>query len=186
MQTFPAQRFVVVGVTSSGKSTLAEAIAQTIHGDYIELDSLHWEANWREAPNELFRQRVQNAVQAERWAAAGNYHVVRDILWKRADAIIWLNYPLHVAFWRMLTRTLRRAITQEELWNGNRESFWVHLKLWSSDSLFHWLFKTYRRRKREYPALFQKPEYAQLKVITFYHPRETAEWLQKIKMGDSE
>ncbi|GAB4538322.1 MAG: hypothetical protein Fur002_01640 [Anaerolineales bacterium] len=185
MQPIPLQRVVVIGVTSSGKSTFAQRLADVIRGDFIELDALHWEANWREAPEDLFRQRALNAVQAERWAAAGNYHVVRDILWKRADAIIWLNYPLRVAFWRMLTRTLSRAITQEELWNGNRENFWVHLKLWSPDSLFHWLFKTYWRRKREYPLLFRQPEYAHLKVITFYNPQEAEAWLQKIQAGGS-
>jgi len=63
------------------------------------------------------------------------------------------------------------------LWNGNRESFWIHLKLWSDESLFRWLFKTYWRRKREYPLLFSLPENAHLKIIQFKHPRETKTWL---------
>ena len=46
---FPHRRIAVVGTTSSGKSTLAEKLAQKIGADFIELDALHWEPNWVEA-----------------------------------------------------------------------------------------------------------------------------------------
>jgi adenylate kinase family enzyme len=176
------RRIAVVGTTSSGKSTLAERLAQKISADFIELDALHWEPNWVEAPNEVFRERVEKAISREAWVVAGNYSVVRDLVWNKAEAVIWLDYPFHIVFWRLFKRTIRRAVMQEELWNGNRESFWTHLKLWSEESLFHWLFKTYWRRKREYPMLFSLPENALLKIIHFKHPRETEEWLDKTSL----
>ena len=178
MDTFPYRRIIVVGTTSSGKSTLANQLAEIIGADYIELDALHWEPNWVGAKPEVFRQRVETRTNSKVWVVAGNYSVVRDVFWQRAEVIIWLDYPLHIIFWRLLMRTIRRAVTREELWNGNRESFWPHLKLWSDDSLFHWLFKTYWRRKREYPVLFALPEYAHLKVFHFTHPKEVELWLK--------
>ena len=78
-----------------------------------------------------------------------------------------------------MTRTWKRVFTQEELWNGNREQFWRQLKLWSDESLFHWLFKTYWRRKREYPQLFARPEYSHLQIIHFKTPQEADLWLEK-------
>ena len=143
INSFTFHRIVVIGTTSSGKSTLANQLAKLIGADYIDLDALHWEPNWVGANPEVFCQRVETATSSQAWVVAGNYHVVRDIIWRRAEIIVWLDYPLHIIFWRLLTRTIRRAVTQEELWNGNREPFWQHLKLWSEDSLFHWLFKTY-------------------------------------------
>jgi adenylate kinase family enzyme len=181
MNAFPYRRIAVIGTTSSGKSTLAGQLAEKISGDYIELDALHWEPNWVEAPDEVFRMRVEAATGAEAWVVAGNYSVVRDVIWPRVEAVVWLDYQFHIVFWRLLKRTIHRAVTQEELWNGNRETFWTHLKLWSEESLFHWLFKTYWRRKREYPMLFALPENAHLKIIQFKHPRETERWLK----GDS-
>jgi adenylate kinase family enzyme len=180
MNLFLYHRIVVIGATSSGKSTLAKQIAEKISGDFIELDALHWEPNWREAPEDVFRKRVETAISTESWVAAGNYHVARDLVWQRAEAIIWLDYPFHVVFWRLFTRTIRRSYLQEELWNGNRENFWTHLKLWSEESLFHWLFKTYWRRKREYPLLFASPGNAHLKIIDFRHPKETERWLNNL------
>jgi adenylate kinase family enzyme len=180
MNLITYHRIVVVGTTSSGKSTLAGQLAEIIGGDYIELDALHWEPNWVEAPDEVFRMRVQTAIRSKIWVVAGNYSVVRDVIWPRAEAVIWLDYPFRIVFWRLLKRTIHRAVTREELWNGNRETFWMHLKLWSEESLFHWLFKTYWRRKREYPMLFALPDNAHLKIIHFKHPKETEKWLENI------
>lgn len=177
---FPRKKIVIIGTTSSGKSTLASQLAKKIGADYIELDALHWEPNWVEAPDEVFRERVETAIKSAGWVVAGNYSVVRDVLWRRAEAVIWLDYPFHIVFWRLLTRTIRRSFHQEVLWNGNRENFWMHLKLWSDESLFHWLFKTYWRRKREYPMLFALPENAHLTIIHFKHPKETELWLTNI------
>ena len=180
---FPHRRLVIIGTTSSGKSTLAKALAEKISAETIDLDYLHWEPKWAEAPDEVFRERVEKAISASAWVVAGNYHMVRDIVWAKAHALIWLDYPFPIVFWRLLTRTLRRTLTQEELWNGNRETFWVHLKLWSQDSLFHWLFKTYWRRKREIPILLARPEYKHLESIRFKQPHETEVWLENITGG---
>ncbi len=180
MNTFPFQRIVVIGTTSSGKSTLAKILAEKMGGDYIELDALYWEPNWVEAKVEVFRERVETATSSQVWVVAGNYRRVRDLIWPKAQAVIWLDYSLPLLFWRLLTRTIRRWATQEELWNGNRETFWWHFKFWSEESLFHWLFKTYWRRKREIPVLLSLEEHAHLKVFHFQTPQETEDWLGNI------
>jgi adenylate kinase family enzyme len=177
MGTFPYKKLVVIGTTGSGKSTLAERLAAELGLDFIELDALHWEPNWVEAPVEVFRSRVERATQARAWIVAGNYHVVRDLVWPRAEAVIWLDYSLWVIFWRLWRRTWRRVFFKEELWNGNREHLWTQLKLWSDESLFHWLFKTYWRRKREYPLLFAMPEHSHLHVMHFKSVKDTQAWL---------
>jgi hypothetical protein len=125
-----------------------------------------------------FRARTGLATQAPAWVVAGNYSVVRDIVWPRAEAVVWLDYPLRTVFWRLLTRTVRRAWTREQLWNGNFEPFWIHFKLWSDESLFHWLFKTYWRRKRDYPQLLALPQHAHLQVLRFQSPAQADAWLE--------
>lgn len=180
MPSFPYQRVSVIGVTSSGKSTLAEKLAQRFDLDYIELDALNWEPNWQAAPLEVFRARVENATQSKKWITAGNYHVVRDLIWPRAEAVIWLDYSLGRALWQLTRRSLKRWWTRELLWGTNYEPIWIHLKFWSTDSLYHWLFKTYWRRKREYPRLFSQPEHQHLRLIRFRTPGETEEWLKSL------
>ena len=178
--SFPYNRMVIIGVTSSGKSTLAENLARRFGHRFIELDALHWEPNWQEAPLEVFRMRVKNAIRAEKWVVAGNYHVVRDLIWPQAEMIIWLDYPFLTVLWQLTRRTFLRWWTHEVLWGTNREPFWQHFKLWSQESLFHWLFKTYWRRKREIPILLSQPEHQHLKLIRFQHPVETQAWLERL------
>jgi adenylate kinase family enzyme len=178
MNTFPYKRVVVVGVTSSGKSTLAEKLAKHLDLKYIELDALYWEPNWQPAPLEVFRARVEKATQTEKWIVAGNYHVARDLIWPKADVVIWLDYSLWRVLWQLTRRSFARWWTRELLWDTNREPLWVHFKLWSTDSLYHWLFKTYWRRKREYPMLLSQPEHQHLKLIRFRYPNEAEEWLK--------
>jgi adenylate kinase family enzyme len=180
MTAFPYRRLVVVGTTSSGKSTLAARLAQKLHVDFIELDALHWEPHWTPAPDEIFRARADQATLKPGWVVAGNYSKTRDIIWPRAEAVIWLDYPLWTIFWRLTTRTFRRWWMREHLWGTNYENLWGHFRLWSEESLFHWLFKTYWRRKREYPLLFAKPAHAHLKVIHLQTPQETDAWVANI------
>jgi adenylate kinase family enzyme len=178
MTSFPYQRFVVIGVTSSGKSTLAETLAKRFDMKFIELDALHWEPNWQEAPLEVFRRRVETAIQCERWSVAGNYRVVRDLIWANAEAVIWLDYPFFTVLWQLTHRTFKRWWNHELLWGSNYESLWTHFKLWSKESLFHWLVRTYWRRKREYSVLLS--ENPHLEVVRLKHPSETKRWLENL------
>lgn len=180
IQPFPHRRLVVIGATGSGKSTLASRLSKRLNLTFIELDALHWGPNWTPAPLADFRASVETAAGSPAWVVAGNYHVVRDLVWPRAEAVIWLDYAFPLVFWRLFSRTIRRGVTGEVLWNGNREKFWWHLKLWSDESLFHWLLKTYRRRKREYPLLLALPEYQDLRLYRFQSPGETENWLMNL------
>ncbi len=169
------ERIVVVGSIGSGKTMLAHEISEHLGAPHIELDALHWEQNWVEAPNEVFRKRVADALRRDLWVVDGNYHQVRDIVWSRADTVVWLDYSFPVIMSRLTRRTLQRFATKEELWNGNRERLWV--QFFTPDSVFWWAVKTYRSRRREYPALLQKQEYSHLQVLRFKSPRETEKWL---------
>ncbi|HEX9239346.1 MAG TPA: hypothetical protein VF910_01650, partial [Candidatus Bathyarchaeia archaeon] len=52
------QRISVVGTIGAGKTTFARKTSKLLDAPHIELDALHWEPNWIEAPNDLFRERV--------------------------------------------------------------------------------------------------------------------------------
>ena len=167
-------RYVVIGTSGSGKTTLARQIAARLEIPHIELDALHWEPGWTEASWAVMRERVEIAIVAPAWALDGNYGKVREIIWQRATHLIWLDYSFPLVFWRICSRTLRRAITRQELWNGNRESLRL---MFSRESILLWVLKTYWRRRREYPELLARPEYSHLTVFRFRTPRETAKWL---------
>ena len=171
-------RIAVVGNSGSGKTTVAFRAAEALGVPHIELDALHWEPNWMEAPNEILRERVRNAVQGDSWVADGNYSKVRDILWARVDTVVWLDYPFHVSYMRLLRRTLGRIYRRERLWNDNRETLRM---AFSGDSILLWAIRSYPKNKREFPKLMRDPAYAHINFICHKAPQETEEWLGSLK-----
>jgi adenylate kinase family enzyme len=185
MESMPAaaflyKRIVVVGVTGCGKSTLAEKLGQKLSLEFIELDALFWKPGWVESDRDEFKERVKAAVCAPAWALAGNYSQLRDLIWPRAEAVIWLDYPFLLVFRRLWNRTWQRYRTKEVLWGSNYERVWPQFKIWSKESLFHWQVRSYGKHKRLYPRLFADPENAHLKVFHFKSPAETEDWLDSL------
>jgi len=176
------KRINVVGTSGSGKTTTAARLAQRLGFKHVELDALFWEPNWSGAPEDVFRRRVEQALSGERWVVDGNYSRMRDIVWGRADTVVWLDYSLLVILGRLLIRTLRRMFTGEELWAGNRESF--RMSFLSKDSILLWALTTYRRRRREYPQLFTRPEHSHLSVVHLRSPRQTRRWFEALPKGE--
>lgn len=143
------QRVVVFGTTGSGKSRLAERLAQRTGLRVVELDALFWGPEWQPAPLELFRHRVEREIRDGGWIVVGIYGQVRDLTWKAADTLIWLDLPFPLVMWRLLGRTIRRALTKEDLWGtGNRES--LVRSFFSRQSILLWAFKTHRRNRERF------------------------------------
>ncbi|MDB5033664.1 MAG: topology modulation protein [Chlorobi bacterium] len=171
-------RVVVIGSSGAGKSTLAASLAGALGSHHMELDALHWKPNWVPSPIEEFRERVGLAAAGDRWVADGNYGGVRDVLWARATAIIWLNYSFPVTFSRVVRRTFHRAITRQELYSGNRESLLT--AFFSRESILLWVITTFRRRRREFPLLMRDERYRHIEFIVFDSPRATARFLDDV------
>ena len=169
------QRIAIVGTTGAGKTTLARSVAQHFQMPHIELDSLHWEPHWTAATPQVFRDRVTKALSGDRWVVDGNYSAVRDLVWDQADTVVFLDYSFWLIMGRLLRRTLRRALRQEELWNGNRET--IQISFFSQDSIVLWMLRTYQRNRKKYSLLFQQPEYAHLSVVHLQSPEMAETWL---------
>ena len=172
---FPYRRVNVVGTSSSGKTTFARSLAARLGIPHVELDSLHWGPGWTSVTPADMRDRVAAATAADVWVIDGNYSVSRDIVWERAQAIVWLDYPLRTILHRYAARTVRRMRAREEIWpgTGNREE--LSLRLLSRDGLLWWILSTYRRRRREYPLLFER--HPRLVAVRLRSPAQADAWL---------
>jgi adenylate kinase family enzyme len=126
---------------------------------------------------DVFLSRVRGAVAEDRWIVDGNYSAIRDLVWQRADMVIWLDYSLTQIMWRICKRTVWRALTRQELWNGNREPV---ARFFSRDSIILWALNTYQRRRSEYPALMARPEYAHIRFLRFTSSKAASDWLETI------
>ncbi|MDO8976569.1 hypothetical protein [Reyranella sp.] len=143
------QRVAVFGTTGSGKSWLAERLGERAGLRVIELDALFWGRDWQPAPVDLFRHRVERETRDDGWIVVGNYGQVRDLVWRPADTLIWLDLPLPLVMGRLLRRTVKRAVTREELWGtGNRET--LANAFLSRNSILLYALKTHRSNRERF------------------------------------
>jgi adenylate kinase family enzyme len=156
-------------------------VARRLGVPHVELDALAWGPNWTLVPIDVFKGRVARATEGDAWVIDGNYadRGARDLVWPRADTVIWLDPPLGAILLRLFRRAVRRSRSGEELWpgTGNRET--LRNQFLSRDSLFWWAIKTHRRRKRELPLILARPEHAHLTVHRFRRPQDADAWLER-------
>ncbi len=175
------RRIVIVGTTGSGKTTLAQQLSQVLNITHIELDNLFWKPNWEESTNNEFRQKIADALaNFDQWVVDGNYSLTREMIWPKAETIIWLDYPLRVNFWRLFKRSLGRGLRKEKLWDAQNQER-LKNQFASRDSLFIWAIKSYSRRRRNYTQIFRDNIYPHLHLIRLKTPQETNHWLSILK-----
>ena len=173
-------RIAVVGTSGSGKTTLAKALAGQLALPCIELDALNWQPGWRDLSRndpDGFVRRVTLTVAADTWVVDGNYGLVRDLVWRRATHLVWLDYERPVVMHRVIRRSLLRAALRTEMWAGNRER-WLHMLRPSHP--IRWAWSTWRRRRREYEERVARSDYAHLVVLRLRRPRDTKELLRRL------
>jgi hypothetical protein len=169
-------RTVVIGTSCAGKTTFAKRLAGALGIRHIELDQLHWETNW--TPRARFKETVTETIAGDGWVVDGDYEGVRNLIWTRATALVWLNYGFCRVFPRAIVRTVRRIISREELFDGNRETF--RAAFLSLSGIPYWVIRTHWRRRRQYAQLFTLPDCSHLQVIKLARPREAAAFLSGI------
>lgn len=179
MRELIGERVIVVGSTAAGKTTLARRLVDCLGYPHIEMDALHWDSDWMEAPD--FVEKVDAATGGERWVMDGNYSKARSVAWSRADMIVWLDYPLWLLLWRVTWRSFGRSLRREVLWNGNRESLFK--LFFTKNSMYYWVVKTYWRRKRDYAGLMAGALYPNVTWVRLGSVRETRVWFDGVCAG---
>jgi adenylate kinase family enzyme len=169
-------RISIIGTSGSGKTTVASRAARLLDLPHIELDAIRHGPNWTETPDDEFRRRVVAIAAGEAWIIDGNYGVVRDLVWARATTVVWLDLPLSVVMAQVLWRSLSRAITREELWNGNRERISTLL---NADHPIRWALNTHHERRAKFLKTMQ-PTWVRLRSR-----REINAWLASLPVDST-
>lgn len=180
-----AQRWWFVGSSGSGKSTWSKRVAAALKVPCYELDATFHQPDWTPLPSREFQHRVREFAAGEAWVIEGNYTAARAIVLSRCTHLVTLDLPRRVIMRQVFGRTLRRAITREVLWNGNREP-WRNIFRWDPEhSIIRWAWvkwPLYRERNRWLAALARD---LGVEVIHVRSHAELARELQRRGMATS-
>ena len=167
-------RVIVGGISGAGKTTLARLLSQRLDLPYVDFDALFHGAGWTERPT--FRDDVEEFVARERWVTdSDGYSGVRDLVWDRADTLVWLDYSRSRVMTRVTRRTVGRIVLRRRLFNGNRERFLAPFV--DPEHPVRWAWTQHGRRRATHLQRIADPRWRELSVVRLRSPRETREWL---------
>ena len=176
-------RILILGRTGSGKTTLARELAGLVDVPHVELDSLYFGPSFSTAPLPVLRERTSAAIAGEQWVTDGNKKAVRDLVWPRADTVVWLDYPVAVSLWRLGRRAVWRTSKIKAEASGSSpssSSLSVPRQMLSAAKGVLTALRSHRGQRREYPLLFARPENRHLAVVRLRSPRATRRWLARV------
>ncbi|MFI5781620.1 AAA family ATPase [Nocardia sp. NPDC051570] len=169
------ERILISGISGAGKTTLATALAHRLGVPRHELDALHHGPNWTRRPD--FEADVERFSIGPRWITEDQYQaILGDLLWTRADTVVWLDLPRRTVMFRVIRRSFLRALLRRELWNGNRESF----RNWPSpDHPIRWAWARHAHRRARTEAL--AADHPGVRIIRLRTAAEVRIWLSQWK-----
>jgi adenylate kinase family enzyme len=166
-----ARKLAVIGVSGNGKTRLARELARKLGVPHVELDALCHLPGWVEASDEDFRRDVEAAVAADGWVVDGAYErKLGNLVFERADTVVWLDLPLPLVLFRLVRRALRDIVTRRDLFNGNRQTW--RYAFFVRDSLVLYAVKQHFKRRREWPRVL-----ARYHVVRLRSPRAVRRFL---------
>jgi hypothetical protein len=124
--------------------------------------------------------RTVAAIARDRWVTDGNKSAVRDLVWPRADTVIWLDYPLVVCLWRLGKRALWRTSVIKAQAAERPSSPPLPGQLLAAARGVLTALRSHRGQRRDYPRMLAAPENSHLAMVRLRSPRATREWLARV------
>ncbi len=169
-------RIAVVGSAGSGKTTMTRMLSERLGVPALELDSVHHRENWTPLPDDEMRSVVADFTAADRWVVDGNYPVVSEIVWRRADTVVWLDLSRPRVMRRLVSRTALRGLRRTELWNGNREDLRNVLRRDPEQNLLLWAWTRHGPLRSRYERA--AAEHVHVTVYRLRDPKEVDRFLE--------
>ncbi len=165
-------RYLIYGVTGSGKTTLAQQVAERTGLPWHAVDDLTWSSGWVPVPDDEQRSMIECICARDAWILDHAYGSWLDVPLARAHVVVALDYPRWLTLWRVTRRSVARALDRQPICGGNVETW---RRMFSRNSMIVWQFKSFSRKRariRRWVDTSPGPE-----IIRLRSRRQTRRWL---------
>ena len=109
------QRIYIIGISGSGKSTLAKQLSSLLCIPSFDLDSISWIKKYTDRRNDASsEEELKKLLKINKsWIIEGVYEWGK-IASDKADLVIFLNYGINIAIYRVIKRWINRKGEDKE------------------------------------------------------------------------
>ncbi|MGW6054319.1 adenylate kinase [Streptomyces sp. NPDC055189] len=168
-------KIAVFGLPGTGKTTLARELSVRTGARVTSLDTVLFTPGGALALDD-FRSEAARITGEPAWIVEGNYSKLADIVWHRADVLVWLDYRLSVIAWRILVRWARQVTGREPNPNGLTfgRTFTARRSVWRNAR------RKYRANRPRYARQADEAAALGVHVLRFRSPRQTRGWVRRL------
>ncbi|MEU9088383.1 adenylate kinase [Streptomyces sp. NPDC048357] len=177
------RKIALFGQPATGKSTLARWLATEFGYPHTDLDDLLFTDDGP-LPLEEFRRQAQEVTQHDEWIVEGNFSKLADVVWHRADTLIWLDFPLAIVVYRIIRRSLHQLAGREDSAQASRLTW--NQAFFKRRSLLRTAIRKYRNNRPRYAEQVAETARLGVEVVTLRSPRAVNRWKTDMLKGPAE
>ncbi|MFF1399339.1 adenylate kinase [Streptomyces sp. NPDC058287] len=179
----PMRKIALFGPPATGKSTLAKWLSAELGHPHTDLDDLLFTPDGP-LPLPEFRRQAGEITQRDAWIVEGNFSKLADVVWHRADVLVWLDFPLVLIMYRIVRRSLYQLTGLEDSPQARRLTW--SKAFFSRRSLLRTAIRKYRNNRPRYAQQVSETADRGVEVVRLRSPREVRRWRRELMKGPAE
>lgn len=177
------RKIALFGPPATGKSTLARWLTEQLGYPHTDLDEILFTPDGP-LPLPEFRQQAAQITERDTWIVEGNFSKLADVVWHRADVLVWLDFPLYLIVYRIVRRSLRQLAGRDDSPQAKRLTW--RKAFFNRRSLLRSAIRKYRNNRPRYARQVAETAALGVEIVRLRSPRAVRRWEQDVQEGPVE
>ncbi|AEY94389.1 adenylate kinase (plasmid) [Streptomyces hygroscopicus subsp. jinggangensis 5008] len=177
------RKIALFGPPATGKSTLAKWLSAELGHPHTDLDEILFTPDGP-LPLPEFRRQAGEITQADTWIVEGNFSKLADVVWHRADVLVWLDFPLPLIMYRIVRRSLYQLTGHDDSPQAQRLTW--SKAFFNRRSLLRTAIRKYRNNRPRYAQQVSETAALGVEVVRLRTPRQVLRWRDEVLKGPAE
>lgn len=177
------RKIALFGPPATGKTTLARWLSVELGHPHTGLDDLLFTPDGP-LPLEEFRRQAEEITRRDEWIVEGNFSKLADVVWHRADVLVWLDFPLALIVYRIVRRSLHQLAGRDDSAQARRLTW--STAFFSRRSLLRTAIRKHRTNRPRYARQVSETADLGVEVVRLRSPRDVQHWKSETAKGPME